>query len=797
MPSLGSICYIYVDEDGRIIKTENDLFLVSGNTRGALLRVYVNSLIGNNIVGYAAFKRADGYVLNNRRMELLHKQQLKDDPDPRPNNPYMPTEYYVFDFEFIDHPRLLDIPGSLEVSFNFKTAETNRNVATISTVLLVRKNVQPNLETTTEEEFYAEAIALVEATQAQINNHIVNYKNPHKVRADQVPLSESDSTKVATKISEIDDKLEALEKGQAPIENKVDKINIKGVYVFDGTNQTYIPYTAMDTPYSIAQRNAYGNISVNLVPTDVSHATSKKYVDDKAKALEEGLTNIDLSGAIQTNKNYTDVEVQKAKTELANDIVKAEQNAKSYADTRKTEANNYTDEKVFGVAAEANEYTDSEINKVNVNVEEKFEDLEARLPNEIKETAISKDFVANYPNKDTVTGTEKLIIEEPDKSIKYTHSQTLIDKIKREVISDQARTLVLVFNNKTALINALEVSYDSSTLKNTLVSITSTSGEVYSGNELPLGTTIYLKDSSVPDYWLGTKELLGQISDSADYINFFYEIDGSGKNGGNGNVNLDNYYTIPQMDALLEPLATEEQITFTKSLGTTQALGGIAKGTNLSGKTSKEILDLLLFPYVAFSVSMSTNASGGEKEVGTSYTVSTATVNITMGSATISSIIIKRGSTVLLTKTSGIVAGSNTITLPTAQTVDETVTFSCTVTDSEGTSKSANATAFTFVYPYYYGAINNGVTLTEALVKGLTKSVSSKGTKTVTITMNQQNALFAYPKSYGTIKTIFDANGFNVTDTFVKNELTMYDTTYYVYVLSQPATASMAYTFSY
>lgn len=640
-------------------------------------------------------------------------------------------------------------------------------------------------------------------------------------------IAEKVQQEVSEPIGKIDDALDA-------VKNKVEHSSTPGVYVSEGSTDKTIPFSEEANANTVVQRDRFGQIKVSENVMYNNSATPKSYVDAKVKAVEEGLANVNLSGAIQATKNYTDAEVQKAKTELAKGIAEAEQNAKEYtdtkanqleantksytdtkvnetkvytdtkvseakvyADTKRNEANAYTDTKVFGVAAEANEYTDAEIVKANTSVEQKFENLEARLPNEIKETAISKDFVANYPNKDTVTGTEKLIIEEPDKSVKYTYSQTLIDKIKREVVSDQARTLVLVFNNKTDLINALNVSYDPSTLKNTLVSITSTNGEVYSGDKLPLGTTIYLKDSSVPDYWLGTKELLGQISDRADYINFFYEIDGSGKNGGNGNINLDNYYTIPQVDALLEPLATEEQITFTKSLGTTQTLGGIAKGTNLSGKTSKEILDLLLFPYVAFSVSMSTNASGGVKEVGTSYTVSTATVNITMGSAEIYSIIVKRGNTVLLTKTSGIVAGSNTITLPTAQTVNESVTFSCTVTDSEGTSQSANATAFTFVYPYYYGAINNGVTLTEALVKGLTKSVSSKGNKTVTITMNQQKAVFAYPKSYGNLAKILDANGFNVTDTFVKNELTMYDTTYYVYVLSQPATASMAYTFSY
>lgn len=772
---------IFVDSDGRITKTEDDSFIVSGSSNVSSIGVYLDSTDFDNasgIVGYASFKRADGMTFTNRPLTYTAIENIDN------------KNYFVYLFTFTNTDRILDIAGSLEVSFILKS--TTQTIAVATTTLLIRRTVKaPNVITESTggvdtDEVYDLVSEIVEPVEQKINGHLQDFENPHEVRADQVPLSESDSTTVGTKLSEIDETLEELEKAQGPIDNKVDKINVKGVYAFDGSNQTHLPYNSNAVYGTIPVRDSKGELLV-ATPTQNNSATTKTYVDTKVTEA-----NTYTNGKVTETKTYVDTEVSKAKAYA--DTKKTEAN--TYTDgkvsTAKTEANTYTDGKVAVAVTQANTYTDTEITKVNTSVEQKFDNFDANLPAKIAEEAVLQNWSINYTEQTTLGATDKLIVEDTNKSVKYTSVQNLVNKIKGEVVDSQEANQIFVFDDRTALVNAITVSFDSNTLYTTIVSLTTPEGVVYTADKLKIGATFYLKDTAVPDYWLATKELYGQVEDVNDYINFFFSIDTSG-----ANINLDNYYNKTDVDNLISDFANEQDITFTKTLGTTQALGGIAKGTNLSGKTSKEILDLLLFPYVAFSVSMSTTAAGGTKEVGTSYTVSTATVYITMGSATISSIIIKRGSTVLLTKTSGIVAGSNTITLPTAQTVDESVTFSCTVTDSEGTSKSANATAFTFVYPYYYGAINNGVTLTEALVKGLTKSVSNKGTKTVTINMSQQKALFAYPKSYGTISTILDANGFNVTDTFVRNELAMYDTTYYVYVLSQPATASMKYTFSY
>lgn len=365
-----------------------------------------------------------------------------------------------------------------------------------------------------------------------------------------------------------------------------------------------------------------------------------------------------------------------------------------------------------------------------------------------------------------------------DLSVYYTKSEiidivvALREELLTEIKDIENNTLILPYDDLSAFLNNVSVHYDSTTNKTSIVSITSESGVVYTQDELLIGTTILLRSKGY-DYWLSYKEKDGNV----EAIDLFTEIDGF-------NLDLLNYAKI-------------EDITCSKTIPTTATLGGIPKGTDLSGKTSKEILDMLLFPYVEFKVTMKTTESGGDIEYGTTRTVTSATVTITLGSENIASITIKNGNTELITKTDDIVAGANTITLPEAQVVTSDTTFSCVVVDTYGTSKSASATKFTFVYPYYYGAIDNGVTLTESLVKGLSTMVSGRGTKTVTITMNQQNALFAYPKSYGEIKKIFDGNNFDVTETFVKSELAMYDTTYYVYVLSQPATASMEYKFNY
>lgn len=248
-----------------------------------------------------------------------------------------------------------------------------------------------------------------------------------------------------------------------------------------------------------------------------------------------------------------------------------------------------------------------------------------------------------------------------------------------------------------------------------------------------------------------------------------------------------------------EELNIDESVNYTSNTPSTVAVGGIAKGTSFVSTPVVEIIDQLLHPYVAFSASISTSpVNGGVYEVGTTQSITSATVNITLGSASITSITLYNGSTVLGTKTSGIGTSNIFTGLSVAITSSSTnKNLKATIVDSTGQSKTVASSTLTFVNPYYYGVINSGDELTETLIKGLTKSVTAKGTKAFTYTMNQQKAVIAYPSSYGNIAKILDENSFNVTETFTKNTLTVGGVSYNVYVLNDVNTTTMKYTFSY
>ena len=85
------------------------------------------------------------------------------------------------------------------------------------------------------------------------------------------------------------------------------------------------------------------------------------------------------------------------------------------------------------------------------------------------------------------------------------------------------------------------------------------------------------------------------------------------------------------------------------------------------------------------------------------------------------------------------------------------------------------------VYPYYIGVSDTDI-LDEAKVTALTKKIETKNNKTIDFTTSQSHMVFAYPKEYGSIKSIIDANGFNVTDSFTITTLSINSIDYYIYV---------------
>ena len=228
---------------------------------------------------------------------------------------------------------------------------------------------------------------------------------------------------------------------------------------------------------------------------------------------------------------------------------------------------------------------------------------------------------------------------------------------------------------------------------------------------------------------------------------------------------------------------------FVTDIKTVNALGGIAAGADLNGMSTHEILNTLLFPYVAFTLgSTSRNAAAATLENGATQTLNSASISITKKSKPITSVKLLNGSTVLGEKTGDEVAAGGTITfsnLGITVSKSNNPNLKFTVTDGQ-TSTDKSVGASTFVYPYYMGECAADATIDEALIEGLTKIVESKGAKTVTHTCENGRMIIAYPKAHGVLKSILDPNNFETIGDYTRSEvsITGLDGTaqaYYVY----------------
>lgn len=239
-------------------------------------------------------------------------------------------------------------------------------------------------------------------------------------------------------------------------------------------------------------------------------------------------------------------------------------------------------------------------------------------------------------------------------------------------------------------------------------------------------------------------------------------------------------------------------IMYSNDMPTVNALGGIAAGTTFNNMTVEQVLNKLLYPYIAPVITAKASPNGGTYEKGSSVNVSTITATVTKKSEAITKVEVFDGSTSLGSNTDG-TAGNITFTVN--QNVTSNKTFAAKVTDASGNTVSANTGTFSFVYPYYLGAIDVE-SPTEELVEGLTKLIEAKGNKTKPFNADNQFMVFAYPTSYGNIKTILDPNSFDVTATWTKHTLniTGLDGTsqsYNVYVSKQVTVSNYNMTFKY
>lgn len=190
---IDNLAKVYINENGSIKNFEDTAFLVSNADKANAIQFYVPDSMNTSLV-QLSFKRADGFVISNRQMELITVLDPASGAD-------VEVLTKLYEYQFTESDRILDIAGQLQVSAVLK--DGNKTIATPYFCLYIRRNIQPNLETKTEEEFYQEGLAIVEQAQIDINNHRADFNNPHRVRGDQVSISKDNQTLISDKFDDI------------------------------------------------------------------------------------------------------------------------------------------------------------------------------------------------------------------------------------------------------------------------------------------------------------------------------------------------------------------------------------------------------------------------------------------------------------------------------------------------------------------------------------------------------------------------------------------------------------------
>ena len=98
------------------------------------------------------------------------------------------------------------------------------------------------------------------------------------------------------------------------------------------------------------------------------------------------------------------------------------------------------------------------------------------------------------------------------------------------------------------------------------------------------------------------------------------------------------------------------------------------------------------------------------------------------------------------------------------------------------------STTAIFVGASRFGAVSADFIPTVSGVKALQKSVKNTKAYTGTTDLDNQRTCYAYPKSFGALSSIKDANNFDYIGSYTRSEIEVDEETYYVYVLTEPAT---------
>lgn len=226
-------------------------------------------------------------------------------------------------------------------------------------------------------------------------------------------------------------------------------------------------------------------------------------------------------------------------------------------------------------------------------------------------------------------------------------------------------------------------------------------------------------------------------------------------------------------------------------------VGGVPSGTNfVEGTNLEDIIKKILVKYLPPTATFTIAPSNTLKLFGDTITSETMKVVVTKKSNDITEIAFKAGSTVLNTLTSGVNNGGTfSYTYNPSTPISNTVTLSVDVKDGEQTvTKSIK---ITFCYPTYYGTVADSVaSMTASDIQGLDKrvAVNNKAMTWSGISMDYGKLCYAYPKSFGALTSIKDANNVDYINSYTRTEVTLTENgnsvVYYCYLLTDAAGVS-------
>lgn len=210
----------------------------------------------------------------------------------------------------------------------------------------------------------------------------------------------------------------------------------------------------------------------------------------------------------------------------------------------------------------------------------------------------------------------------------------------------------------------------------------------------------------------------------------------------------------------------DENTVYTNDMPTVTSLGGISAGTTFSNMPINELLTSLLYPYIAPAINFSANPGAQVREYGNPINEVKLTANTTKKSKNITEVKFFEGNTLIHTvaapKAGG---GSETFTVTTP--VQAGTSFKATVSDGQTTTTSGQV-SYTFVYPMYVGNVKAASPEQDEIVAMEKLVITKPSQRAKAHTLTDGRFCIAYPASYGNLKSVLDANQFEILGDFVK-----------------------------